>query len=180
MTNAGNAPLSMMMLQPWFSLHPVNVPSVWCFPTSPILTLIGIDGDVFDGTRRLFHSWTAHSACLQILGSHVSIHAIDLIPAARRAALYGAAIIFFEMNVLPVVGGLIGVELSRGSELSTLWYWLPFVVVPFRFPPIVRAAVWFALTVLLLIFSEPSVTTVAASASISLLASRSYIPASSG
>lgn len=82
----------------------------------------------------------------------------------------------YEMNSLPFVGGLTGVELSRGAELSRLWYWAPFVVVPLCLPGAVRAGFWVLLIVLLVIFDNPSVTTVAASVSISLLACRSYIP----
>ena len=80
------------------------------------------------------------------------------------------------MNALPFVGGFTAVELSRGAELSRLWYWLPFVLVPITLRGVVRFVAWLTLIVLLLIFSVPSVTTVAASVSVSLLASRSYIP----
>ena len=131
----------------------------------------GIEGECFVGLSRLFHCLPAHSACLQIFGSHDSIHAIGPAPS-----VYGKHAMPMKMNVLPFLGGVTGVELSRGVDLSTLWYWLPFVVVPLRLPPLVRAAVWATLIVLLIIFSTPSVTTVAASASISFLASRSYIP----
>ena len=80
------------------------------------------------------------------------------------------------MNSLPAVAGLTAVELSRGSEVSRLWYWLPFVIVPLTSARLVRFVAWVALIVLLVVFSTPSVTTVAASVSVSLLASRSYIP----
>lgn len=80
------------------------------------------------------------------------------------------------MNALPLLGGFTAIELSRGTELASLWYWLPFVAVPLRLPPAVRLLTWASLVVLLIFFADPSVTTVAASVSISLLASRSYSP----
>ena len=86
-------------------------------------------------------------------------------------------------DVLPILSGLAAIELSRSARLARLWYWLPFVATPLvlqlssstvfvrRFLlTTVQFVLWVGLLTLLIVFDDPSVTSVAAAVSISLVA----------
>ena len=68
-TSAGNADLSMMMLHACVS-QPVKVPKIDFVSMLPMEMAMGMDGECLVGFKRLFHCFVAHSACLQIFGSH--------------------------------------------------------------------------------------------------------------